>query len=403
MPNIVLGTSRARMNELIGQRADLLKNAEAQLTAGNRSEYDSLMAKVKALNPQIDDLKAVVDEYDRYDIAHAPKFGAEADTRDLSEMGKMLAAGERVGFTTDSVKRALVQNSVLFSGNIVAPTGGGSEVHDGTATQVSSLIDQVRVETFDGLNAWEEAYVKTMATAYSGKPETVAGSARTESSPSFRISKMLAHEVNTTSYTDRNIQRLSPARYAAKIQELALKSMRAKINHMIVNGDALAQHEFFGFLNAKNTVAENIFVTSSDVTTIDKDTLKNMVFGFGGSEEVSAQARMVLSKNSLNAFAGIPVSATDNRDLYDISQDGNTGFIKKGALTVPYTICSAVGDSAISYVDLMSYMLCLFGPYTIRVDESVKSIERMIAILGDGLVGGNMIADKAALNATLSE
>ena len=36
----------------------------------------------------------------------------------------------------------------------------------------------------------------------------------------------------------------------------------------------------------------------------------------------------------------------------------------------------------------------LFGDYTVRVDESVKAVERMNTILGDAMVGGNLIVDK---------
>lgn len=208
MPNITIGTSRARLNDLKSQRASYLENAEKELTAGNNNEYKSLMAKAQELNPQIEDLNSLVKEYDRYDIAHAPKFGNDA--KDMKEMGQMLMAGERVGFASDVVKQALVSNAATtFSGDLVAPTGGSSQINDGFAAQVSGLIDQVRVETFDGLNAWEESYLKTMQTATKGKPATVGGSTRTDSSPVWRKAKMIAHEVQTTAFVDRNISRLS--------------------------------------------------------------------------------------------------------------------------------------------------------------------------------------------------
>jgi hypothetical protein len=39
----------------------------------------------------------------------------------------------------------------------------------------------------------------------------------------------------------------------------------------------------------------------------------------------------------------------------------------------------------------MHYLLGLFGGYEIRIDESVKAIERMHTILGDVSIGGNVI------------
>lgn len=400
MPNITIGTSRAKMNELIGQRADLLAAAERELSAGNNSEYRSLFDKATALNSQIDDYKAVVEEYDRYDIKHAPTFGS--DSHDMKAMGEHLQAGERVNFMPSDVLTAMRTNSVTFSGSLVAPTGGSSQINDGHNAQVSTLVNQVRVEIFEGLNAYEEGYLKSMQEATDGSVGTVSGTSRQASDPVWKKAKLLAHEVQVTSFVDRNISRLSPANYAAKCQGYAMRALLRKANALICNGDDLGTHEMYGIINAKNTDNENIFSTASNVTAIDENTLRDLVFGYGGDEEVASQARLVLSKTSLDAFGKIKIKSDDHRKLYDITQSGNTGTIKEGGLIVPYTICSSIGDSKIAYGDPMAYLLPLFGPYSIRIDESVKSVERMIAILGDALIGGNLTVDKGFSVATLT-
>ena len=358
------------------------------------------MAKAKAMNDQIEDLSSLVAECDRYDIAHAPKFGNDA--KDLKEMGDMLKAGERVGFTSDLVKQALVSNSAtVFSGDLVAPTGGSSQINDGHNAQVSGLIDMVRVETFDGLAGWEESYLKEIQTATHGKPDSVGGTTRGDSSPAWRKAKLLAHEVQTTAFVDKNIAKLSPAAYAQKAQNYALIALRREINKLIVNGDGSDSPEFFGFVNAKNTKGENIFDTST-VKAVNEDALRSMVFSYGGPEELSSNGRLILDKVNLDALGQIKIGADDNRPLFDISLSGNSGTIKSGGLIVPYTIASAIGSKTLAYGDPMSYLLALFGSYTIRVDESVKSVERMIAILGDVLAGGNLVTDKGMLIANLT-
>ena len=400
MSNIALGTSRARLNDLKSQRASYLENAEKELNAGNAAEYKSLMAKAKAMNDQIEDLNSLVAEYDRYEIAHAPKFGNDA--KDLKEMGDMLKAGERVGFASDLVKQALVSNSAtVFSGDLVAPTGGSSQINDGHNAQVSGLIDMVRVETFDGLAGWEESYLKEIQTATHGKPDSVGGTTRGDSSPAWRKAKLLAHEVQTTAFVDKNIAKLSPAAYAQKAQNYALIALRREINKLIVNGDGSESPEFFGFVNAKNTKGENIFDTST-VKAVNEDALRSMVFSYGGPEELSSNGRLILDKVNLDALGQIKIGADDNRPLFDISLSGNSGTIKSGGLIVPYTIASAIGSKTLAYGDPMSYLLALFSSYTIRVDESVKSVERMIAILGDVLAGGNLVTDKGMLIANLT-
>lgn len=401
MPNTNLGTTRARLNDLKSQRATILENAEAQLNAGNPQEYKSLVNRAQALNPQIEDLNNLVTEFDRYDIANAPKFGTDA--YDMKHMGEMLMAGKRVGFQTDVVKRALISNAAtVFSGDLVAPVGGGSQVNDGFRAQVSGLIDQVRVETFDGLTAWEEPYLKEMQTATHGKVSKVGGTTRESSAPTWKKAKLLAHEVSTTAFMDRNISLLSPTDYAARCQAYALKALRKEVNNLIFNGDGdSSQVDVFGLTNAKNTDGEAIFATSS-VTAINADTLRSLVFGYGGDEETAANARLLLSKQNLEKLGALKIGDGDNRPLYDITANGNTGTIQSGGLIVPYTITSAAGANTLAYGDPMAYLLGLFGTYTVRVDESVKSVERMVAILGDVLMGGNLTVDKGMLIATLT-
>lgn len=395
-----IGTTRQKMNDLMGQRAEKLKAAQEALDSGNRLDYQARLKEAQGFNAQIDDLQAMVQEFDKYDIAHAPVFGA--DRKDLEEMGKALAAHERVAFQPRDVLEGLRTNSLTFTGTLVSPTGGGSDIHDGNNAQVTTLSNQVRVETFEGLSGWEEPYLQSIQEATAGSVKTVGGTTRTASDPVFKKSKLTATEIQVTSFVDKNINRLSPANYAAKVQAYAMKALLRKCNHQIINGDAQASHEMFGIINAKNTEAENIFQTMAGITAINEDTLRDLVMGYGGDEEVYSGGRLVLTKTNLDAFGKIKIAKDDNRKLYKIVSQGNTGTIEEGGLIVPYTIASAIGANTLAYGDPQTYLLGLFGPYSIRIDESVKSVERMIAILGDALVGGNLVADKGFAIATLT-
>ena len=61
----------------------------------------------------------------------------------------------------------------------------------------------------------------------------------------------------------------------------------------------------------------------------------------------------------------------------------------------------AAAIQTIVYGAPLNYELGLFGDYTVRVDESVKAVERMLTVLGDAMVGGNLIVDKGFVVATL--
>lgn len=400
MPSI--NTSRQKLNELVGTRAGMLKAAQDALDKGNQLEYKAQLDKAKALNGQIDELQGLVKEFDRYDIAHAPLYGN--DPYDMKDMGERLQNHERVSFNPMDVLKQIKrpQDSLTFGGTLVQPTGGGSEVHDGFNAQASTLINLVRAEDFNGMTSWEEPYLKSIQEAQAGSVTEVGGTVRTASDPVFRKAKIMATEMSVTSFVDKNISRLSPANYAAKVQQYAMTALLRKGNDRIINGDGKSSPEMFGIQNAKNTDGEAIFQTMSDVTAINADTLRNLVFGYGGDEEVAANARLVLNKKALYQFGQVKLKTGDNRKLYEITQSGNTGTIKEGGLTVNYTLASKCGDTKLLYGDPSMYLLGLFGPYSIRIDESVKSVERMIAILGDVLIGGNLVADKCWAVETLS-
>ena len=146
---------------------------------------------------------------------------------------------------------------------------------------------------------------------------------------------------------------------------------------------------------------------------IDEKTLRTIVLNYGGDENVGANARLYLNKKDLIAFGD--VRGTDKKPVYEIvpnTSNPNTGIIKDGGLAVPYTINSKLtalsGTAQTSsdidtmvYGDPMNYELGLFGDYTVRVDESIKGVERMLTILGDAMVGGNLIVHHGFVVATV--
>jgi hypothetical protein len=114
-------------------------------------------------------------------------------------------------------------------------------------------------------------------------------------------------------------------------------------------------------------------------------------------------ARLYLTKANLQAFGALR-GANEKHRLYNITPDAdnaNTGIITDGGLIVPYTIVSSLGAGSLAYGDPYNYLLGLFGDFVIRVDESVKAVERMHTILGDVTLGGNLVIDKGFVVGTL--
>lgn len=396
---------RREYNDLLGQRAQHLAAAEAALNSGNRTEYESAMGKAMELDPKLEDMKALMEEQDRYAVANAPRF--TGDPRDLAEMGKELAAKRLVRFDVGEVMRGIGapqrDSTTVATGSIVTPTGAGSDIRDGFAGQVSSLVSQVYTVNLKGMTGYEEPYVVEDMEAQGSVVATASGTARTDSDPTFAKAAIKPYGVDVTTYVDRNLANLSPADYAAKIQTMAMRALRRKINALIVTGDGQGSPSMYGITNAKNTEGSDIFGSVSLGAAIGVDSLEKLVYAYGGDEEVGGNARLLLTKANLQALGALR-GTNEKRRLYKITPDvgnPNTGVIEDGGLIVPYTIVSALGDTTMSYGDPINYELGLFGDYVIRVDESVKAVERLNAILGDVMVGGNLVVDKGFVNGTI--
>lgn len=396
---------RRRLIDLKNQRTALLEGAEALLKEGKREEYRAEMQKIFNMNGEIKDVEALIQEQDRKFMEKAPDFAEEKDK--ALERADVLQKGAEVKLTAREVMRSIYQASkqvTLANGALVQPTGAGSEIRDPIGNVVPSIVDRVRVMDMTGMSSFQEPYVITELDAQGGKVEETAGTARTASTdPTFGVAEIKPYELTVTSYVDRNISRLSPASYYAKIYGMAMRAARRKLAELIVNGDEPSTPTFFGATNAKNKAAANIFAQVALGSAIDENTLDTLYFAYGSDEAIGGAARLLLTKPTLKALGQLR-GTNEKRRLLTITPDAanpNSGTIVDGGVALPYDLVKAVGDTKILYGDPLNFEVGLFGEMTLRLDESVKAIERMYAILLDAVVGGNLVVDKGFVVGTI--
>ena len=405
---------KRKLIALAADRTAALNAAQAALEANNQADYDANMAKVANINAEIGRVQALITEQERVIDLRQP---SEAEARDmLEERANALRNGREVKFSVAEIRRGLrsVRNSdgdgTVVSGTIVQPTGADSEIQDNRGQ--SSLVDMVRTMDLSGLGGWEEPYVVSDPSAAVGAPASVAGTARTASDPGFAISPIKPYEVSVTSLVDRNISRLSPAAYMAKVQSIAFRALRNKIAALILKGDSEGTHVMYGMQNGTNkaSAAISAYIAATVATgagVVDEQLLNNLYFAYGNDYEAGGNAMLFCNKTDLKAWGALRGTNEKGR-LFSFSPmqgNANQGTLSDGGMIVPYlldpnlTAVNGTEQAASSgadklccvYGDPMNYLLGLFGDYTIRVDESVKAIERMNAVLGDAMVGGNVI------------
>ncbi|MCQ2087991.1 MAG: phage major capsid protein [Bacilli bacterium] len=316
----------------------------------------------------------------------------------------------RMSIEFDDVKAgAFEQRSTLIaSDTILTPTKSADVIND-NLNPVSSIIDQVTVIDATGAGSYEEPYVKSESEA-GDRTDGLANS--TPSDPVFRVAKMAPQLIDVTSYVSKNIEKVSPVAYAEKIKQLALKALRRKVADAIVNGNG----SFFGIKTAKNTKNEDICKTLTVTsTTIGAGTLNDIVFSYGGSDELAGNARLYLTKEDLKAFGDVR-GTNEKKNLYEIipdAQNPNIGTIKQGGLIVPYTIMSGLtslskataGSAPIQtmlYGAPTNYEVALFGNYEVEVSKDYKFAEGLLTIMGEVMAGGNVIVDGGFVVVTLA-
>lgn len=418
---------RQKFMDAMNRRADLIYQAESAFDGGDITNGIGYTEKARALNNEIEGYQNLMREEERFANREGTQQRLSAEQRDIAEdRVDTLLHGGQITFTQNEVMSALgiqnetmsvlgIQNATtLATGTLVEPARVDTTLRDQVAP-VSSILDQVSVMDLTGCQSILLPLLTADPTANAGKVTTFAGTARTASDPTFDSVKISPYEVNVTSFVDRNLSRLTPIAYEAEVRRIAMRALRRKVSELIYNGDGQATADMFGIKTAKS-VGGTALIKSVDMSTIEAGFLDSLVFAYGSDEELGGGARLYLNKADLQTIGKL--RNPDDDRVYEIVPDvgnPNTGRIIDGGLIVPYTIGSALtkltGTSASSsaatitmlYGDPKNYLLGLFGGYSIRIDESVKAVERMNAILGDVFVGGNLTAYDGFVAASLPQ
>lgn len=379
---------KRKLIALAADRTAALNAAQEALEANNQTEYQAQMEKVANINAQIEQVQNLIREQERQIETSAP---SQAEALDMAnDRGNELLQRRSVRLSTAEILRDL-RNSVTIGGTLLQPTGADSEIHDNLGV-ISSILDMVQVEDLTGLSGYEVPYVVSDFDGTEANIVSNSGQARSNSSdPSFAIAEIKPIEVTTTSYVDRNLAKLTPAAYYEKVRQMALRALRKKVAALIVNGDSLGTHVMYGIKTAVNKAGSAI-IASSTYSGIDVNTLDNLYFAYGADSELGGQANLLLKKADLKAIGQLR-GTNEKQRLFKITPagNGNTGMISDGGVQIPYVLVPDLTDGDLIYGNPLHYLLGLFGDYEIRIDESVKAVERMHTILGDVAVGGNVV------------
>lgn len=372
--------TRAKIGETLARLADEIKETESMLENIDEPKDDE---------PK-DGETNVVDD--------ARKVIATMENRNESIKGDIMEKRAETFKKESAVKIPAdeIRSMLISSGEIATPTKVGG-ITDPLAS-VSSIIDMATVEDMAGCGAYKQAYIKAWQDAAAG----TEGSAPSPDDLDVGIVNINPQMVNVLTYVSKEIRKQTPLQYLAKVQEGAAIALKKKIAGDIISGNGSTA--IYGIYNAVDK-DNDAMIQTVNVSAIGATTLRDIVFAYGGNDNLfgSVGVCLFLNKKDLIAFGDVR-SETTLQAVYEIIPDGtnpNTGIIKDGGLSVKYCInasCAALSDSntaadskTMIVGDPANYKLGLFGDYEVVVSEDYKFAEGLLAVRGEVTVGGNVI------------
>lgn len=315
---------------------------------------------------------------------------------------KKLNIRERLGSRTESPEdgntdsaetraRQFVEtrSTTISSGMIAVPSSAQNEVNP-TLESGRSILDLVHVADCNGMGSNIIPYEK---------PGMEAGTSKEGESNSsdFVTDYAEIKPVTVTVYTEvsRETRKLTPVKYLEAVQRAAVSALRKKVAALVVSSDAEENTVFFGINKAK-ACKDSI----KEIDSVGATTLRDIILSYGGDEDVAGAAVLLLTKEDLQAFGAIR-GEKEKKPVYEIIPDTanpNCGVIKDGGLSCRYSLNSRLtafskataGSDVMYYGKPMAYELDIFSDYTLTVSEEAALKSRMIAVLGEVMVGGNV-------------
>lgn len=296
------------------------------------------------------------------------RTNAPAASANMERRAKEFAATGRQSVSSTEARAVLVSG-----GKIAAPTEVGG-IND-AFTQVSSIVDMVKVTDCEGMGAYKVAYEIASATAAT----QTEGNDANVSDMQYDFVEITPQTEAVVSYISKQVRKQSPLNYTEKVRASALTALRKRAAKIITD-----------------KIKASTLVEKQNITAIDATTLRTLALSYGGAEGVEGSATLQLCKEDLIAFGDVR-GTNEKLPVYKITPNAsnpNIGIIEDGGLAVPYCLNSNLGTLELIYGNLQCFELGLFGDYEITVSED-RAIEKlMLTVVGDVMLGGEVVVDK---------
>lgn len=370
-------------------------NTQAQVTTGEA--LDALLEEANTITGILNDAK---NREKLAGIASAAtgdpepengEGGEEPKDKAREERGQNLKNGKTVNFSAKTTISGA--KNALSTTQTVTPKHSATDVKE-TFNDVSSLVDRVRVVPLAGGETYQRGYVKSYGDGAGYSAESADYNA---TEPVFGYVTIEKQKITAYTEEPEEMIKLPNADYDGVVEESVTKSIRRYMSRQILIGDGTAG-KFKGIFHNPTKAAEQVIDPETDIsmTTIDDASLDEIIYSYGGDEDVEDVATLVLNKKDLKAFAKL--RDKQGRKVYTIVNHGNTGTID-GVPFVINSACGAVTDKqtatdvyCMAYGPLSNYEMPVFSDIDARKSTDYKFKQGQIAYRADIFAGGAVAA-----------
>ena len=359
---------RARLNEIDARLAEIRSAAEAE----------SDVAKLTAFEGECDSLQnertMIMKKLQIETKSEVKPMVAErnlVNTEALEKRGKDIKEGRTITVASDE---------------ILLPEHTDPNLAPVPFAEVSTLVDKVKVVNLKGGETYKKAFVKN----HGEGGITGEGAAYAETEPEYGYCTIT--KVKVTAYTEitEELEKLPAIPYQAEVIKNINVSLRKKISQQILKG-AGDSNTFTGIFSDKAVaLAES---KPLYIDEINEDTLDDIIFAYGGDEEVEGGSVLILNKNDLRAFARLRTK--EGRKVHTIDYKACT------IDGIPYVInsnCSAISDTntsdgayCLAYGSLANYEVPIFSGVEIGKSTDYKFKDGIICYKASVFTGGNVV------------
>lgn len=318
---------------------------------------------------------------------------ADGTVKAYDKRGKALKDGAGVRF---SARIATPNVKASLSVTQTAPVVHTAPDLNQTVNPVSALIDMVKAVPLQGGETYERGFVKDYGA--DGAGATAESAAYNDVEPSFGYVTIEKQKITAYTEEPEEMQKLPNADYDSVIEGSVSKAIRRYLSRQILIGDG-STSKLKGIFYNPTKATERVIDPATDIdtiTAIDDGTLDEIIYSFGGDEEVEGVATLILNKKDLKAFAKL--RDKQGRKVYTIINRGQTGTID-GVPFVINSACAAVSDSEtaagayeMAYGYLQNYELAIFSDIDVRRSDDYKFKNGQTAFRASMFAGGSVAA-----------